>query len=115
MIRFSKANVTYPNGVSAMKDLDLEIDDGEFVVIVGLSGAGKSTLVRAVYGLVPPTSGELNVNGNDVHSLNRTGPRQLRSAPGLMLSGLYLALRTSYDVSVLIVTFRNQLPHPILR
>ena len=56
---FEKANVTYDGGVSAMKDLDLEIGDGEFVVIVGLSGAGKSTLIRAINGLVPLTSGTL--------------------------------------------------------
>ena len=73
MIRFSNANVTYPNGVSAMKDLDLQIDDGEFVVVVGLSGAGKSTLIRAINGLVPLTSGELGVNGHEVHDLSRAG------------------------------------------
>ena len=47
MIRFENASVTYGGGVHALKDLDLEIADGEFVVVVGLSGAGKSTLVRA--------------------------------------------------------------------
>ena len=101
MIRFSKANVTYPNGVSAMKDLDLEIDDGEFVVIVGLSGAGKSTLIRAVNGLVPLTSGELNVNGNDVHSLNRTGLRELRSDVGMIFQGFNLVDRTTVLKNVL--------------
>ena len=61
-----------------MKDLDVEIADGEFVV-VGLSGAGKSTLVRAINGLVPLTSGRLEVNGVDVTALSR---RQMRtSAP----------------------------------
>ncbi|MDC3332498.1 ATP-binding cassette domain-containing protein, partial [Ilumatobacter sp.] len=84
MIRFSNANVTYPNGVSAMKDLDLQIDDGEFVVVVGLSGAGKSTLIRAINGLVPLTSGELGVNGHEVHDLSRAGMRELRSDIGMI-------------------------------
>ena len=101
MIRFSKANVTYPNGVSAMNDLDLEIDDGEFVVIVGLSGAGKSTLIRAVNGLVPLTSGELNVNGNDVHSLSRAGLRELRSDVGMIFQGFNLVDRTTVLKNVL--------------
>jgi phosphonate transport system ATP-binding protein len=52
VIRFEQASVTYAGGVVAMKDLDLQIGDGEFVVIVGLSGAGKSTLIRTVNGLV---------------------------------------------------------------
>ena len=101
MIRFSKANVTYPNGVSAMKDLDLQIDDGEFVVIVGLSGAGKSTLIRAVNGLVPLTSGELNVNGNEVHNLNRAGMRELRSDVGMIFQGFNLVDRTTVLKNVL--------------
>ena len=75
MIRFDKAGVTYPNGVVGLKDLDLTIDDGEFIVIVGLSGAGKSTLIRAINGLVPLTSGSLEVNGEQVTDLNRAGLR----------------------------------------
>ena len=52
MIKFQKASVTYSGGVHALKGLDLEIQDGEMLVIVGLSGAGKSTLIRALNGLV---------------------------------------------------------------
>ena len=77
MIRFEQASVTYPGGVTAMKNVDLQIDDGEFVVVVGLSGAGKSTLIRAINGLVPLTSGKLDVNGFDVPSLSRKGRREL--------------------------------------
>ena len=101
MIRFRNANVTYPNGVSAMKDLDLQIDDGEFVVIVGLSGAGKSTLIRAINGLVPLTSGELEVNGRDVHDLSSAGMRELRSDIGMIFQGFNLVDRTTVLKNVL--------------
>ena len=46
MIEFANASVTYPGGVKALQEVDLTIEDGEMVVIVGLSGAGKSTLIR---------------------------------------------------------------------
>ncbi len=101
MIRFEQANVTYDGGVSAMKDVDLEIADGEFVVIVGLSGAGKSTLVRAVNGLVSLTSGRLDVNGHDVPNLNRRGRRALRSEVGMIFQGFNLVDRTTVLNNVL--------------
>ena len=68
MIRFENASVTYSGGVHALRDLSLEIPDGQMVVIVGLSGAGKSTLIRAINGLVPLTSGDVSVDGVDVRT-----------------------------------------------
>jgi phosphonate transport system ATP-binding protein len=101
MIRFEQASVTYGGGVVAMKDLDLEIGDGEFVVIVGLSGAGKSTLVRAVNGLVRLTSGKLDVNGHDVPNLTRKGQRELRSEVGMIFQDFNLVDRTTVLNNVL--------------
>ena len=57
MIRFQHASVTYRGGVRALRDLTLDIPDGQFLVLVGLSGAGKSTLIRAINGLVPISGG----------------------------------------------------------
>ncbi|MFN3257637.1 MAG: phosphonate ABC transporter ATP-binding protein [Ilumatobacter sp.] len=101
MIRFEQASVTYPGGVAAMKHLDLEISDGEFVVIVGLSGAGKSTLIRAINGLVPLTGGRLEVNGRDVVGLDRRGRRALRSEVGMIFQGFNLVDRTTVLNNVL--------------
>lgn len=101
MIRFEKASVTYGGGVHAMKDLDLEIGDGEFVVVVGLSGAGKSTLVRAVNGLVPLTSGTLDVNGTRVSDLSGRGLRDLRAGVGMIFQGFNLVNRTTVLNNVL--------------
>jgi phosphonate transport system ATP-binding protein len=102
MIRFERANVTYGGGVHALKDLDLEIGDGEFVVVVGLSGAGKSTLVRAVNGLVPLSSGHLEVDGVDVTTLSRRQMRTLRAGIGMIFQGFNLVNRTTVLNNVLI-------------
>lgn len=101
MIRFEGASVTYGGGVHALKDLDLEIADGEFVVVVGLSGAGKSTLIRAVNGLVPLTSGSLTVNDVEVPSLSRRQMRNLRADVGMIFQGFNLVNRTSVLNNVL--------------
>ena len=82
MIRFEKASVTYPGGVQALKDIDLEIEDGEMVVIVGLSGAGKSTLIRAINGLVPVTGGDVRVDGSRSRRVRHAELRDIRSKSG---------------------------------
>ncbi len=101
MIRFADASVTYPGGVHAMRSLDLTIHPGEFVVIVGLSGAGKSTLIRAVNGLVPLTSGSLEVNGRVVNEQGQSGLRDLRAKVGMIFQGFNLVNRTSVLKNVL--------------
>jgi phosphonate transport system ATP-binding protein len=101
MIRFEKAGVTYGGGVHALTGLDLEIGEGEFVVVVGLSGAGKSTLVRAINGLVPLTSGRLEVNGVDVTGLSRRQLRGLRADVGMIFQSFNLVNRTTVLNNVL--------------
>ncbi len=101
MIRFEQASVTYAGGVHALKDIDLEIADGEFVVVVGLSGAGKSTLVRAINGLVPLTSGHLEVDGVDVTGLSRRQMRNLRAGIGMIFQSFNLVNRTTVLNNVL--------------
>jgi phosphonate transport system ATP-binding protein len=101
MIRFEQASITYGGGVHALKDVDLEIADGEFVVVVGLSGAGKSTLVRAINGLVPLTSGRLDVNGVDVTGLSRRQMRGLRAGIGMIFQSFNLVNRTTVLNNVL--------------
>ena len=101
MIRFDNASVVYPGGVTALRDLHLEIADGELVVVVGLSGAGKSTLVRAINGLVPLTSGSLEVNGRQVTKLGKRGMRDLRAEIGMIFQGFNLVNRTSVLNNVL--------------
>ena len=69
-VTFEKVNITYP-GASAptVKDLNLDIADGEFLVLVGPSGCGKSTTLRALAGLEPTSSGRITIDGKDVTNL----------------------------------------------
>jgi phosphonate transport system ATP-binding protein len=101
MIRFERASVTYPGGVHALKDLTLEIPDGQMVVVVGLSGAGKSTLIRAINGLVPLTGGDVLID--DVSVARARGPelRRIRSRIGMIFQTFNLVKRTSVLNNVL--------------
>lgn len=66
VIRIEHLYKTYPNGVAATKDFNLEINDGEFVVFVGPSGCGKSTVLRMIGGLEDVTKGSVFLNGEDI-------------------------------------------------
>jgi phosphonate transport system ATP-binding protein len=101
MIRFEQATVTYPGGVTALDGVDLEIADGEFVVIVGLSGAGKSTLIRTVNGLVPPTGGAVHVGDREVGQLSKRQLRELRADVGMIFQHFNLVKRTTVLNNVL--------------
>lgn len=65
-----------------LKDLNLSIDDGESVAIVGASGCGKTTLVKLLLGLLKPNEGTIRIGGLDLH---KTGPRNLRTMMGVVM------------------------------
>jgi phosphonate transport system ATP-binding protein len=101
MIKFENASVTYPGGVHALRNLTLEIPDGEMVVIVGLSGAGKSTLIRAINGLVPLSSGDVTVDGRSVAKASTPELREIRSRIGMIFQTFNLVKRTTVLNNVL--------------
>jgi len=101
MIRFESASVTYPGGVRALRDVTLEIPDGEMLVVVGLSGAGKSTLIRAINGLVPLSSGDVTVDGQSVAKASSAELRRIRSRIGMIFQTFNLVKRTSVLNNVL--------------
>ncbi len=68
-IAFRGVNKVYPNGFQAVQQLDLDIRDGEFMVMVGPSGCGKSTTLRMLAGLEAVTSGDLMIAGRRVNAL----------------------------------------------
>ena len=82
MIKFENVSVTYPGGVEALKNLDLEINEGDFLIIVGLSGAGKSTLLRTINNLVKPSNGVVFLDNKDITNANKKQLKQIRSEIG---------------------------------
>ena len=101
MIKFVHVNKVYPNGFQALADINLEIQDGEFVAIIGLSGAGKSTLLRTINKMIPITSGEAYVDGNDISKLNKKELRMLRRTIGMVFQSFNLVKRSSVINNVL--------------
>jgi phosphonate transport system ATP-binding protein len=107
MIEFKNVSVTYRGGVKALRNVDLTIEDGEFVVIVGLSGAGKSTLLRVLNGLVPATEGSAKVDGIEVVGASTATLRQVRSKIGMIFQTFNLAERTTVLNNVLMGRLAN--------
>jgi phosphonate transport system ATP-binding protein len=102
VIRYTDVTVRYPNGTIGLDGVDLEIPDGQFVVVVGLSGAGKSTLIRTINGLVPVTSGHLEVAGVRVDGASTRELRRLRSRVGMIFQSFNLVNRTTVLKNVLV-------------
>lgn len=102
MIEFINVNKTYPNGVTALKNINLKIDQGEFVAIIGLSGAGKSTLIRCINRMHDINEGTLNVNGVDVSNLRGKQVRDFRRKIGMIFQSFNLVTRTSVLNNVLV-------------
>ncbi len=68
-IEFTGISRVFPNGVKAVDDVSLTVQDGEFLVLVGPSGCGKSTLLRVLAGLEEATSGRISIDGEDITEL----------------------------------------------
>jgi phosphonate transport system ATP-binding protein len=94
-------NKTYPSGVHALKNVDLEVAPGEFVVVIGLSGSGKSTLLRCINRLVEPTSGEIHFEGRRLDLLGRRETREARRHIGMIFQHFNLVPRHSVSRNVL--------------
>ncbi|BCK69086.1 glycine/betaine ABC transporter ATP-binding protein [Streptomyces libani subsp. rufus] len=71
--------------VAAVRDVSFDVHKGEVFVVMGLSGSGKSTLVRCLTRLIEPTSGELEMDGEDVRAMDRTTLRELRRRRAAMV------------------------------
>ena len=78
MIEFKDVSKTYPNGTKGLKHINLKIEQGEFVAIIGLSGAGKSTLIRTINRMIDVTEGQVLVDGIDVMTLHGKALRRFR-------------------------------------
>ena len=101
MIEFKNVSKTYPNGVKGLKNINLTIDQGEFVAIIGLSGAGKSTLIRTINRMIDVTEGQLIVDGVDVMTLHGKSMRRFRRKIGMIFQSFNLVTRATALKNVL--------------
>ena len=100
-IKFEDVGKVYPNGYEGLKHVNCEIEQGEFVAIIGLSGAGKSTLIRTINRMHDVTSGKLTVDGVDVMSLSGKALRRFRRKIGMIFQSFNLITRTTVIRNVL--------------
>jgi len=92
---------TYPSGTRALDGVSLDIQRGEFVVLIGLSGSGKSTLLRCINRLVDPTSGIIVFDDIDVTAADRVAIRRVRRRIGMIFQQFNLVRRSSVFSNVL--------------
>ena len=93
---------TFPNGTQALKGVSFEVQEGEFLVVIGLSGSGKSTLMRSLNLLQTPTSGEVFFQGRSISSLQSAREiRQVRQRIGMIFQNFNLIPRQSVLNNVL--------------
>ena len=101
MIEFKNVYKTYPNGFTALKDINLQIEQGEFVAVIGLSGAGKSTILRCINRMHDVTSGTLTVDGVDVNTQKGKELRKFRRKVGMIFQSFNLVSRSTAIKNVL--------------
>src|SRR3989449_2624720 len=85
----------YPSGTRGIDGISLDVQRGEFVVLIGLSGSGKSTLLRCINRLVEPTSGSIVFDGADVTGASGPELRRIRRRIGMIFQQFNLVQRTS--------------------
>lgn len=90
MIEFKDVSKTYPNGTQALKKVNLNIDKGEFVFIVGSSGAGKSTFLKLIMCEESPNTGEVIVNGRKLSTVKKRDVPYVRRTMGIVFQDFRL-------------------------
>ena len=101
MIKLEHVSKVYGNGTKGLDDVSLEIQNGEFVAIIGLSGAGKSTLIRTINKMIDITDGSLTVDGVDVSTLKGKSLRKFRRKIGMVFQSFNLVTKVSVINNVL--------------
>lgn len=101
IISFKNVNKVYSNGTVGLKNINFEIPQGEFLVIVGLSGAGKSTLLRTINRMHEITSGDIRIDGESIKAYKGRSLRLLRRKIGMIFQNFNLVKRSSVAKNVL--------------
>ncbi len=98
MIEFNNVVKSYSVGNKALNGVTMQIEDGEFVFLVGPSGSGKSTIIKLITGELKPTSGEVHVNGYSLERIRRREIPFLRRTVGVVFQDFRLiSNKTVYE------------------
>ena len=98
MIRLKDVEMVYDNGTKAVRGITAEIQDGEFVFLVGPSGSGKSTIIKLLTGEVEPTAGRIMINGFSTSNISEKQIPLMRRTLGVIFQDFRLIeKKTVYD------------------
>ena len=98
MIQFTDVTKSYTEGNTALNGVSLQIEDGEFVFLVGPSGSGKSTIMKVITGELKPTSGTVHVNGYSLERIRKRDIPYMRRTLGVVFQDFRLINKmTVYD------------------
>ncbi len=108
MIQIEKLGKSF-NGKSVLREIDLEIFDGETLAIIGRSGSGKSVLIKHVIGLLQPDTGRVSVDGVNINSISYNRLREVRQQFGVLFQGgaLFDSMTAFDNVAFPLRTFRT--------
>jgi phosphonate transport system ATP-binding protein len=101
MLKVENLVKVYPNGTQALKNVSFEVQDGEFLAVIGLSGSGKSTLLRCINRLIEPTAGKVIWNDIDITAAPTSELRNIRRQIGMVFQQFNLVKRSSVMANVL--------------
>ena len=90
MIQFTDVVKTYEQGNVALNGVTMQIEDGEFVFLIGPSGSGKSTIIKLITGELKPTSGTVHVNGYSLERIRKREIPYLRRTVGVVFQDFRL-------------------------
>ena len=90
MIRLKDVEKCYANGAKAVNGISLEIEDGEFVFLVGPSGSGKSTIIKMLTGEIGPTAGRIMINGYNMTNISSRQVPYMRRTIGVIFQDFRL-------------------------
>ena len=100
MLKFENVSKVYADGFQAVKSLSFDIQQGEFLVLIGPSGSGKSTTMKMINKMEPHTSGTISINGKDINSYN---PSELRKNIGYVIQQIGLFPHYTIEKNIAIV------------
>lgn len=116
VVELKNVEKTYPNGTVALREVNLKIEKGEFVFLVGPSGSGKSTMVKLLLKEEDATEGEVFVNGYDVTSMSGQEVPYLRRSLGVVFQDFrLLPNKTVYENVAFAMVITEALPKEIRR